>query len=130
MKKEEIREKCAEVQDTKREKTPLVIMENEKKPNVGEEWNDKFGYVYLEKGCYMQVFVDGNYEGSNAYLVMKDDRHLVPKGDDDYLLNSINPDKGYLWGGINGWRNTITSYKCFCHDYEGKEIKFEEPPKN
>ena len=123
-KKKKKKELCANIQDYAKELTPKDLYEGDKEYNVGNTWNDVIGYVKLQKGCYLAAYVDVGYKGSWNNLVREEDRHIHKAEGSNGKDDEISEENGYVG---YGWRNTISSYKCGCVDYEGKEFEFEEP---
>ena len=84
-----------------------MITEGTERSYPGRYWNDNIGYVNLNRGCYLAVWVDMSYKGTKNYLLHKKDRNLISKSSNDYLIR----DDGWIY---RWWANDISSFRCYC----------------
>jgi len=97
---------CATLENESRTSS-WMITEGTERSYPGRYWNDNIGYVNLNRGCYLAVWVDMSYKGTKNYLLHKKDRGLIPKSSHDYLIR----DDGWIY---RWWANDISSFKCYC----------------
>jgi len=84
-----------------------TVTDGEMKSSLDGYWNDKIGYINLNRGCFFAAYDDMYYKGTKNFLLHKRDRSLISKDPEDYLIDNNG------WIG-HRWSNNISSFACYC----------------